>query len=116
MTRELTCIICPMGCQLRVELDDNKHILSIEGYTCPRGKVYANTECTAPKRTITTTVAVEGGGVVSVKTDSMVPKELVMECMKVINSVKAPVNSPMGTVIIENILGTGVNVITTKEV
>ena len=34
MIRELTCIVCPKGCQLKVELDDNKKIISVEGYTC----------------------------------------------------------------------------------
>ena len=73
MTRNLTCIVCPKGCQITVELDENKKILSVSGHTCKRGEVYANTECTAPKRTITTTVAVKGGGVVPVKTDITVP-------------------------------------------
>ena len=47
MKRELTCIVCPKGCQLTVELEGKK-VLSVEGYTCKRGVAYAEAECTAP--------------------------------------------------------------------
>lgn len=116
MTRELTCIVCPKGCQITVELDESKRVLSVNGHTCKRGEEYANTECTAPRRTITTTVAVAGGGVVPVKTDKTVPKELMLDCMAVINRARVERGTPLGTVVIENILDTGANVITTKSV
>ena len=116
MIKNLTCIVCPIGCQLTVELDENKKVISVTGNTCKRGEVYANTECTAPRRTITTTVAVRGGGVVPVKTDGTVPKELMMECMKEINKAIAEPNALLGDVIIKDLLGTGVNVIATRNV
>ena len=116
MTRNLTCIVCPMGCALTVELDENKNVLSVKGNTCKRGEVYANTECVAPRRTITTTVAVRGGGVVPVKTDNTVPKELIFECMKEINKALAEPDGLLGDVVIENILDTGVNVVLTRNV
>ena len=116
MIRNLTCIVCPKGCQLTVELDDNKKVLSVTGQTCKRGEVYANNECTAPMRTITTTAAVIGGGVVPVKTDKTVPKEMMFDCMKVINEARVAPNATLGTVVIENILGTGANVVTTRNV
>ena len=116
MTRNLTCIVCPMGCALTVELDENKHVLSIKGNTCKRGEVYANTECVAPRRTITTTVAVRGGGVASVKTDGTVPKELIFDCMQEINKALAEPDGLLGDVVIENILDTGVNVVLTRNV
>ena len=116
MIRNLTCIVCPKGCQLTVELDDNKKVLSVSGQTCKRGEVYANNECTAPMRTITTTAAVIGGGVVPVKTDKTVPKEMMFDCMKVINEARVAPDAKLGTVVIENILGTGANVVTTRNV
>lgn len=115
MVRNLTCIVCPKGCQISVELDENKKVLSVSGHTCKRGEVYANTECTAPRRTITTTVAVRGGGVVPVKTDATVPKELMFECMKEINKAVAEPDARLGDVIIEDLLGTGANVVTTRN-
>lgn len=116
MTRNLTCIVCPKGCQITVELGSDKEVLSVSGHTCKRGEEYARAECVAPRRTLTTTVAVEGGGVLSVKTDGTVPKELMLECMALINSVRVAPDTPLGAVVIENILGTGANVVTTKAV
>jgi CxxC motif-containing protein len=68
MVKELTCIVCPKGCALKVTLE-GKEILKVEGHTCRRGEVYAKDECLTPMRTLTTTAAVIGGGVVPVKTD-----------------------------------------------
>ena len=114
MTRELTCIVCPKGCQLKVELEGKK-VISVTGNTCKRGVTYAETECIAPMRTLTTTAAVEGGGVVPVKTDKTIPKELIFECMKKINEAVVAADAPIGTVVIENLLGTGANVVTTRN-
>lgn len=115
MTRDLTCIVCPKGCQLKVELEDKK-VISVEGYTCKRGLAYAEAECTAPMRTLTTTAPVEGGGVVPVKTDRTVPKELLFECMAVVNKTCVPADARLGDIVVENILGTGANVVTTRNV
>ena len=115
MTRDLTCIVCPKGCQLKVELD-GKNVISVSGYTCKRGLTYAETECTAPMRTLTTTAPVEGGGVVPVKTDRTIPKELLFECMNVINAARVSPDAKLGDVVVENILGTGANVVTTRNV
>ena len=38
--RELTCIGCPMGCQLRATLEDGV-VTAVTGNTCPRGDAYA---------------------------------------------------------------------------
>lgn len=114
MTRELTCTVCPKGCQLTVELD-GKNVVSVSGHTCKRGEAYALSECSAPMRTLTTTVPVTDGGVVPVKTEGAIPKELLLECMKAINAARVSPDAKIGDVVIENILGTGVNVITTRN-
>ena len=115
MIRELTCIVCPKGCQLKVELEGKK-VLSVTGNTCKRGVVYAENECVAPMRTLTTTAAVEGGGVVPVKTDKTIPKELLFEAMKAVNEARVPKDAKLGYVVIENLLGTGANIVTTRNV
>ena len=115
MIRELTCIVCPKGCQLKVELDGKK-VVKVEGYTCKRGLAYAESECVAPMRTLTTTAPVEGGGVVPVKTNKPVPKELLFECMAEVNKAYVPADAKLGDVVIENILGTGADVVTTRNV
>lgn len=59
--RELTCISCPLGCALKVETDEAGKVLSVSGNTCKRGEEYGRREVTAPVRTVTSTVSVEGG-------------------------------------------------------
>ena len=68
--RNLTCIGCPMGCALLVEMD-GKEIISVTGNTCKKGAEYAVKEVTDPTRIVTTTVRVKNGSmpVVSVKTE-----------------------------------------------
>ena len=58
--KELTCIVCPMGCTLKVTMEGKK-VLSVSGNSCPRGAKYAETEMTAPTRVLTSTVRVNGG-------------------------------------------------------
>ena len=115
MTKHLTCIVCPMGCDLAVTLDENGSFLAVEGYTCKRGEAYAKTECTAPTRTVTSTVALEGGGVLPVKTASPIPKGLIFEAMRAIDSIKAPKGTRMGDVLIADLCGTGVALIATRH-
>ena len=114
MERILTCIVCPRGCTLTVQVEDGK-VTSVEGYSCKRGIAYAETECIHPTRTLTTTMALEGGGVLAVRTDKPIPKELVFDCMKEINSVKAPKGTRIGTILIADVLGPGANVIASQN-
>ena len=114
MKRELTCIVCPIGCQLNVTLE-NGAVTEVTGNTCPRGKQYAIDECTNPVRTITTTARTSGGGVIPVKTANPIPKELMFECMEKINQATVTLPAQIGDVVIENLLGTGVDVIVTAN-
>ena len=113
--RFLTCIVCPRGCQMKVTFSEDGKIASVEGNFCKRGLTYAEDECTHPKRTVTSTVRCESGEVVPVKTESTVPKELVFEVMKEINSTVASDGLRIGDVVIENVAGTGVNVVATSN-
>ena len=116
-TRDLTCIGCPLGCALTVEMENNE-VVSVTGNTCKRGDVYARKEVTHPTRIVTSTVRVENGEIamVSCKTQNDIPKEKIFDIMKEINkvTVKAPVK--IGDVLINDVAGTGVNVIATKDV
>jgi len=113
--RKLTCIVCPKGCELTVEFDDNGAIKNISGYTCPRGKDYAIAECTAPVRTVTSTVRCEDGEVVAVKTVSPIPKGKIFEAMAEINSVIAPNSIKLGDIVIKGVAGTDVDVVATAN-
>ena len=115
MIRELTCVACPLGCSVTVEYDEND-ILSVKGNTCKRGEAYAKTEITNPTRSLTSSVKVNGGvhPVVPVKSDKPVPKNMLFDCMKVINSVCVDAPVEIGQVIIENILDTGADIVATN--
>ena len=66
MIKELTCIICPQGCNIKVEIEENGNIKNVEGNTCKRGYEYAVNEVSNPVRTITTTVKMKNGKMLSV--------------------------------------------------
>ena len=92
--RNLTCIGCPMGCALLVEMD-GKEIISVTGNTCKKGAEYAVKEVTDPTRIVTTTVRVKNGSmpVVSVKTAQDIPKGKIFDCVETLRDVcvEAPV-------------------------
>lgn len=115
--RELVCIACPIGCHMTVTLKDKK-VTNVEGNTCKRGAEYAKAECTNPTRILTTTMKVNNGIVplVSVKSNKPLPKGLLFDCMKVINSVKLEAPMKIGDIGVENILDTGVNIVLTRDV
>lgn len=117
MLKELTCVSCPIGCQLKVELSDKNEVLSVSGNTCKRGEKYAHDECTNPVRMLTTTIKVNGGSlpVIPVKTSVPIPKSKMFQCMEVINNqvVDAPIK--MGEVLISNICDTGADIVATNQ-
>ena len=114
MTRELICIVCPKGCPMKVELN-GKEILSVEGFTCPRGKKYAIDECTRPMRTVTTTARTDRGGVIAVKTDKTIPKEKMFDLMQQINRATVKLPARIGDVVLQNVVGTDANVVVTAN-
>ena len=116
-TVNLICIGCPLGCPLTVEMEGNE-VKSVTGNTCPRGDAYAKKELTNPTRIVTSTVRVAGGklAMVSVKTQSDIPKGKIFDCVKALKDVEVTAPVKIGDVIVENVAGTGVNVIATKNV
>lgn len=104
---KLICIKCPRGCEITV---DNGNIT---GNACPRGLEYAKEEMTCPMRTVTY-LAKCGDVVVPVKTDKDVPKTQVFDVVNEISKLHLD-NVHIGDVVIENVLGTGANVIVTGE-
>ena len=114
MERDLTCIGCPLGCALHVWWEGD--VVTVTGNSCPRGAAYALSEVTDSRRTITSTIKIEGSYCqrCPVKSERPIPKGLMFEAMKELNaaSIKAPVK--VGDVVLENVCGTGINFISTK--
>jgi len=113
MIKELICISCPMGCHLKV----NTETKEVTGNTCKRGEIYGINEVTNPVRVITTTVKVKDGElpVIPVKTKAPIPKELNFKAMEVLNSIELQAPISMGDIIVKDILGTGVDVVATRN-
>ena len=112
--KELVCIVCPKGCRLHVDEENN---YSVTGNSCPRGAEYGHNEIKNPTRVLTSTVRLEGGLYrrCPVKTDRAVPKRLLMDIMRDLNgvSLRSPVRA--GQIVLANAAGTDANVIVTKN-
>jgi CxxC motif-containing protein len=102
MIKKLTCIECPIGCEVEVTLEDGK-VVSVKGNSCPRGKLYAEAEVVCPKRVVTSTVRAENGQIIPVKTDRPVRKDAIFEVMAKINGTVCKLPVAIGDVLVENI-------------
>ena len=116
-TRTLTCIGCPLGCQVTVALEGGA-ITDVSGNTCKRGDVYARKEVTSPTRIVTSTVKVLDGRlpVVSCKTREDIPKHKIFDCVRALEAVTVTAPVHVGDVILPDVCGTGVDVVATKDV
>lgn len=112
--KELICIVCPKGCHLKVDEENN---YAVTGQGCERGEAYGKKELTAPTRVITSTVKVSGAlyARCPVKTAAPIPKGLIFEAMKLLDSVelKAPVR--VGDIVVPDICGTGIPFIAARN-
>ncbi|MBU5484613.1 DUF1667 domain-containing protein [Clostridium sp. MSJ-11] len=116
--KNMVCIVCPMGCRLTVTTNENAPLgYVVEGNKCKRGEDYGIKELTNPTRVITSTVKITNAHLrrLPVRTDGAVPKNKIDECMKVINSINVKSPIKVGEIIIPNILGTGIDLIATRD-
>ena len=114
MKRNLTCIVCPRGCALEVEILEGK--CTVKGNACPKGETYGIDECTAPTRMVTSIVRVSNreDTMVSVKTSCPIPKENIFDIMKEIRNTKILAPVKIGDIIIKDLFGA--DIIATKEI
>ncbi len=111
--KKLTCIECPIGCDVEVTLEKGK-VASVKGNSCPRGKSYAENEVVCPKRVVTSSVRAVNGEMVSVKTDNPIPKTEIFSVMEKINKTTCSLPVKIGDVLVENI-SDGVNLVATTN-
>jgi len=114
--KTFTCIGCPIGCPLQLT-HEGTEILEIEGHACNRGAKYARQEFTDPRRSMSTTIAIEGArwARLPVKVTAPVPKDRVVEAARAIHALRARAPVKLGDVLLENLLGEqGVNVVACK--
>jgi CxxC motif-containing protein len=114
--REIVCIVCTRGCRA-VVWEGSDGTIKVEGSLCRNGQNYVRFEFRDPRRTITTTIRVEGtSGRLPVRTNGPVPKSLIMDCMQKVGEITATKPVHMGDVVISNLLGTGQDLIAAGEI
>ena len=117
MKKTITCIACPLGCDLVVEYAEGSDAVTVTGNKCERGEVYATEEILAPKRTVTATVSLLGGELprLPVRTNASIKKELIPDLLNELYglTVQAPVGA--GDTILLNFRGSGIDVIATRR-
>lgn len=117
MKKDIICTVCPMGCVITVE-GENGNIESIEGYTCQRGKTYAENEFISPVRILTSTAKLKNANVplVAVRSKTPVPKDKLFDCMAEIRKLEVSAPLKRGDVLIENVCGTGVDIVSSADI
>jgi CxxC motif-containing protein len=115
--REITCIVCPLGCKILVR-SDGTTVETLKGNKCNKGVDYARNEVFDPRRLLTTSLLVKHGEwpLVSVKSSQPVPKEKIFSLLKELRktTIGAPVKS--GQILIKNAANIGVDILATKTV
>ena len=113
--KEIVCIVCPRGCRLQV--DEANH--SVSGNHCERGAAYGIQELTAPTRTLTSTVRLEGSSLLRrcpVKTSEPIPKQLMLEAAAALDRLCVHVPVQTGQVLVSDFVGTGTNLVSTRTI
>ncbi len=112
---ELICIVCPRGCHLNVDENNNN---TVSGHCCQRGEKYGREELSNPVRVITSTVRVTGGlhRLCPVKTDRAIPKALISAAMQELNGVLLQAPVYLGQIVVEKVCGLDVRFVATCDI
>ena len=115
--RKFICITCPRGCALDVTME-GEAVVKMEGNSCKRGIDYVTGELNDPRRMVTTTVRVRGGvhPLAPVYTESPIPKPRIFDLLAEIRKIELQAPVKFGDVVIENALGTGVNILASRNI
>jgi len=113
--KHFTCVTCPVGCEVDVELQ-NDNIISIKGNKCDKVKEFVLQELKEPMRVLTTTVRIEGAkyAMLPVRTDKPIPKRLFTQVIEQLASIdlQAPVH--ISDIIVQDVAGSGANIVATR--
>ena len=117
MIKNITCIECPKGCVLVVEVEKGK-VIKVAGNDCPKGEIYAASEIENPMRIFTSTVLAENLSLkmVPVRTDPAIPKAYLRKAAEEVKKIRLKEPLTCGSIIERNFLGSGANLLTTRDV
>lgn len=113
--KNLVCIVCPRGCSLKITEAGGEY--SVSGNFCKRGRDFAISEMTEPKRTVCSTVRTvfPDVPVLPVRVSAEIPKDRIFDVMKEINSFVLEKRIARGEAVIKNVLGLGVDIIASSS-
>jgi CxxC motif-containing protein len=111
-----TCVTCPIGCEIDVELQDSD-VISMEGSKCAKGKEFVLQELKEPMRILTTTIRIRGAkwAMLPVRTDEPIPKRLLFKVIEELANIEMQAPVKVSNVIISDIAGTGANIVATRN-
>ncbi len=113
----ITCIGCPLGCQVTLETNDREEVVKISGHRCKQGRRYVLEEHRNPVRVFTSTVLTEGSSqpLLPVRTNRPIPKTRLKEAAKALARARAKPPIKAGQAIMTDLLGMGADVIATGD-
>ena len=116
-TIKILCITCPKGCSLEVTRDGDT-VVKVVGSGCKRGPDYVRRELVDPRRMVATSVKIKNGvhPLLPVYTSAPFPKGRIMEMQAALRTVEVTAPVKTGAIVIENILGTGINILASREI
>ena len=114
--KHFTCVTCPVGCEIDVELQDSD-VVSIEGSKCAKGKEFVLQELQEPMRILTTTIPIKGAkwAMLPVRSDEPIPKRLFFQVIRELANIELHAPVKISDVIVEDIAGTGANIVATRN-
>lgn len=116
VTKQLTCVQCPLGCALEVCLGEDGVVVRVTGQSCQRGEEFALQEAVSPVRVLTLAVPAPGAlEPPSVKTTAPIPRDLIPVAAEAIRRLYPQPPIAAGTVLAANICDSGVDVVATKR-
>ena len=117
MSKDVICIMCPLGCDMKVEVE-GQEVTDVQGHRCKKGVKHAEKEVFFPGRVLTTTLRTEipEAPLLPVRSDKEIEKEKLLACMGRIarQRVSGPVK--IGETVIHDILGLGVNIVACRTI
>ncbi|NOZ92310.1 MAG: DUF1667 domain-containing protein [Dictyoglomi bacterium] len=120
MRRQCKCIMCPVGCEIEIVLDDSGNVVEVIGGLCERGRNFAKETAGQNMQIVTTTIKlakpVGEVRVVPVKTLTPVPVSQMKEVVSYLKTLVVQPPVKVGDVIADNIGGKYIIVVATRSV
>ena len=113
----ITCIGCPLGCAVRLSLDNKGEVIDIADNKCKQGQKYVLEEYKHPMRLLTATVLTQNSHqpLLSIRTDKPIAKSMLVQAMSELAQIKGRPSIRIGEVVKTNILGSGANINATRD-